>query len=142
MKCHFPSFGSRRAPTVLILSVLFCGVTIANDDALRLSPSGKEQRVSFAILARNILDRGKQESSMVNRYWCIQPTNMTVEDAARSSPTNSTVWKRFFERNGVTWPDGSEVHYLPDPGILVVQNTTNNLNRIGTVLKNLSENAP
>lgn len=129
-------------PMLLVLSLCVACATFANDVPRGNSASESGNFVSFAAIASEILNAGKQHSAMVIRQWSIQPSNMTTDQAAHSTATNPAVWKVFFEHEGVEWPEGSYVNYIPEPGVLVIQNTTNNLNLIGIVLKNLSEREP
>jgi Ca-activated chloride channel homolog len=64
----------------------------------------------------------------------------TIVIAGTSSVTRSSS-KEFLEQQGVTFPTGAAVHYLPESGKLVVRNTRENLDLVDAIVST-SEAAP
>ena len=97
----------------------------------------------YAVILTPIDDDESRQPLLIQEYK-VPPDffNLANSDSIKQETNTPVLEKELLTSQGITFPKGASAHYFSDSNILIVKNTSPNLNLIASLIKNATDHPP
>lgn len=103
----------------------------------------------YAVVLSSINDRDESNQPLLTQDYKVPPDFLNISSDSQKEACNHIQESNCFSSEkealisqGITFPKGASAHFFPDNNILIVKNTSSNLDLIASLIKKATEHPP